>query len=68
MTCTLPCGGAKAASSSHDEMRKDIERDKAANEQGINAATEESCEQGCISLLNGLPENRRQFMEDYFKR
>jgi RHS repeat-associated protein len=53
---------------SHDEMMKDIERDKAANELGINAPKDKSCEQSCISLLNGLPENRRQFMEDYFKR
>lgn len=53
---------------SHEEMMKDIERDKAANEQGIKAPKEKSCEQSCSSLLDGLPPNRRQFMEDYFKK
>jgi hypothetical protein len=53
---------------SHDEMMEDIARDKAANEQGIKAPKEKSCEQSCISLLDGLPEHRRKFMEDYFKK
>ena len=53
---------------SHDDMMKDIGKDQAANEQGISAPSEQSCEQSCISLLDGLPESRRPFMEDYFKR
>jgi uncharacterized protein RhaS with RHS repeats len=53
---------------SHQEMMEDIERDKAANEQGIKAPKEMSCEKSCISLLDGLSEEKRKFMEEYFKR
>lgn len=52
----------------HEEMLEDMERDRKANEQGINAPKDKSCEQSCISLLDDLKESRKPFMEEYFNK
>ncbi len=50
---------------SHEEMVKDNDADKAANEYGIQCQPNESCEKRCSPLLDDLPPKYRPFMRKY---
>lgn len=52
---------------SDEEMLKDMARDKTANEKGLNCPADVPCEKQCLPLLDGLPKNRKPFMQKYYE-
>jgi len=50
---------------SHQQMLADMNRDRAANEVGLQCPVDRSCEDQCASLLDGLDPQRRPFMSEY---